>query len=134
MGDTGRDGNDVIIYTGEIKGWHNTPDMEDGVVTPFPRPSADFGPGAMVSRRVHTPHKEATFYARVCRDTPGNTATDKGDVVVIDRATEAEPGDVVVAYDRGLFRLKLLENPAGTCVWGVVVWVFKRKSKTGHTR
>lgn len=95
-------------------------------------------------------HPEATFYGRVEGDSMIGLGINDGDIAVIDRALEAEHGDVIVAFINNEFNVKLLDlthrkegfielksaNPKFPTfrideddkfeVWGVVIWTIKK--------
>lgn len=91
-------------------------------------------------------HREATFFARVEGDSMIGLGIAHGDLLMIDRAIQADVGDVVVAEVAGEFTVKRLEvhdgrgflmpaNPSfapisicseqGVQIWGVVLHVIK---------
>lgn len=118
------------------------PLIEGGIRAGFPSPAADFLEEDLDLNDL-LPHKEATFYAWCEGDSMVGLGLQDGDLLVIDKAVEAEMGDIVVALIDGGFTVKRLgthngaphllpANPAyppipvppeGVQVWGVVIRV-----------
>ena len=118
------------------------PLIEGGIRAGFPSPAADFLEEELDLNDL-LPHKEATFYAWCEGDSMTGLGLQDGDLLVIDKAVEAEMGDIVVALLDGGFTVKRLgmhlgkphllpANPAyppipvppeGVEVWGVVIRV-----------
>ena len=92
-------------------------------------------------------HREATFFIRVRNDAMAGAGIRDGDLLVVDRALEADDGDLVVAEAEGGLTLKRLyrrnglvrllpENPCqhsaapagdpGLSIWGVATSVVRR--------
>ena len=116
----------------------------------FPSSADDYLRDSLDFNRDMIRHPEATFYGQVDGDSMIDLGIEKGDIVVIDRAVEAEHGDIVVSYFNGEFNVKLLDlthkndgyielksaNPQAPnfrideCdnfeVWGVVIWTIKK--------
>ncbi|HYO63306.1 MAG TPA: translesion error-prone DNA polymerase V autoproteolytic subunit [Pyrinomonadaceae bacterium] len=108
----------------------------------FPSPAEDWVEGRLDLNRHLVRHPAATFYMRVIGDSMHDDLRD-GDIVVVDRACEAEDGDVVVARLNDDFTVKRLSLADGKVrllasnaayppievgegvdfeVWGKVVW------------
>ena len=116
----------------------------------FPSSADDYLRDSLDFNRDMIKHPEATFYGRVDGDSMVDLSICDGDIMVIDRALEAQHGDIVVSYINGEFNVKLLDlthqkegyielrsaNPKypnfriDECdnfeVWGVVVWTIKK--------
>lgn len=116
----------------------------------FPSPAEDYLNDSLDFNRDLIRHPEATFYGRVEGDSMINAGICSGDIAVIDRAEEAQQGDVVVAYIDNEFTIKYLDlthrrdgyielQPANDAfpiirveehdsfeVWGVVIWTIKK--------
>ena len=116
----------------------------------FPSSADDYLRDSLDFNRDMIKHPEATFYGRVDGGSMVDLSICDGDIVVIDRALEAQHGDIVVSYINGEFNVKLLDlthqkegyielrsaNPKypnfriDECdnfeVWGVVVWTIKK--------
>lgn len=122
-----------------------------GVTVPagFPSPASDWSEDRVDLNQRYVPHPEATFYFTVSGDSmmgpeSGGSIPD-GATLIVDRAREAEHGDIVVAVIDGDFTVKRLyrrsgrlaliaENPAYSplvlgdeqelLIWGVVTaWI-----------
>lgn len=115
----------------------------------FPSPAEDYLNDSLDFNRDMIRHPEATFYGRVEGDSMVELGICDGDIAVIDRALEAQNGDIVVGYINGEFTIKQLDlahrqdgyielQPANKDfkpirvntndnfeVWGVVVWTIK---------
>ena len=116
----------------------------------FPSPAEDYLNESLDFNKDLIKHPEATFYGRVEGDSMINAGICDGDIAVIDRAIDAEHGDVVVGYIDREFTVKFLDlthkkdgyielQPANESfkpiridgssnfkVWGVVVYTIKR--------
>ena len=116
----------------------------------FPSPAEDYINDSLDFNRDLIKHPEATFYGKIEGDSMIGLGINEGDIAVIDRALEAEHGDIVVAYIEGNFNVKMLDlshkkdgyielksaNPKAPNfrieyddnfrVWGVVVWTIKK--------
>ena len=53
-------------------------------------------------------HEDATFLVRAAGDSMIDAGIFEGDILLVDRALEARPGDIVLAYLRGEFTIKRL--------------------------
>lgn len=113
----------------------------------FPSPADDYIEATLDLNALVIAHPEATFYARVSGDSMINAAIYDGDIVVIDRAQQAEQNSIVLARLNEEFTVKRLhwqgttillmpENPACKAiriteemdfqVWGVVTYCIHR--------
>lgn len=63
----------------------------------FPSPAEDWVEGRLDLNSYILRHPAATFYVRVTGDSMRDANINDGDILVVDRACEAEDGDVVVA-------------------------------------
>ena len=118
------------------------PLIQGGIRAGFPSPAADFVEGRLDLNDL-LPHKEATYYAWCEGDSMSGLGLNDGDLLVIDKAVEAEMGDIIVAEIAGEFTVKRLgylagkphllpANPSyppipippeGISIWGVVIRV-----------
>lgn len=73
----------------------------------FPSPAEDWIEGRLDLNRHLIKHPAATFYMRVIGDSMDDDIKE-GDILVVDRAAEAEDGDVVVARIFNDFTVKKL--------------------------
>lgn len=116
----------------------------------FPNSAEDYIHESLDFNRDMIKHPEATFYGQVDGDSMIDLGIEENDIVVIDRAVEAEHGDIVVSSINGEFNIKLLDlthkkdgyielksaNPKAPNfrideydqfeVWGVVIWTIKK--------
>lgn len=146
--------NELLIVTSQFAGGVRLPFATGGVKAGFPSPAQDYIAESLDFDRDLIEHPAATFYARVVGDSMVDAGINDGDVVVIDRALDAEDGDIVVAYIDGEFTLKYLNLshreegyielvPANKkykpirisaddnfTIWGVVAWSIKPRKAT----
>src|SRR5207253_2602092 len=73
----------------------------------FPSPAADWVEGRLDLNRHLIKHPAATFYMKVIGDSMDDDIRE-GDIIVVDRAAEAEDGDVVVVRINEDFTVKKL--------------------------
>ena len=113
----------------------------------FPSPADDYIEATLDLNELVIAHPEATFYAKVSGDSMINAAIYDGDILVIDRARNAEQNSIVLAWLNEEFTVKRLrrqgttillipENPAyepiritdemNFQVWGVVTYCIHR--------
>ena len=80
----------------------------------FPSPTDDFHETFdLVSHVVK--HPSATFFMRVAGDSMTGAGIFDGDLLVVDRSLEPEPGDIVVAILNGEFTIKRFQR-RGSCI------------------
>lgn len=125
------------------------PYADMGIQAGFPSPAQDYIDKSLDFNRELIEHPSATFYAKVVGDSMVGSGISEGDIVVIDRAVDAEQDDIVVVFIDGEFTIKHIDfselrhnriwlrpaNPAFAPirvaassdfrVWGVVVKVIK---------
>lgn len=125
------------------------PYADMGIQAGFPSPAQDYIDRSLDFNRELIAHPAATFYAKVVGNSMIEAGISEGDIVVIDRAVDAEHDDIVVVYIDGEFTIKYLDlselsrhriwlRPANKDfrpikvnasadfrVWGVVVKVIK---------
>lgn len=120
---------------------------QDGVHAGFPSPATDYMTQAIDLNKELVKHPAATFYGRVVGDSMIDAGVEEGDILVIDRALDAQDGDMAVCFVDGEFTLKYLrfhddgltlvpandrypsiEISEGSdfIMWGVVTYVIKR--------
>lgn len=63
----------------------------------FPSPSEDYIEGRLDLNRYLIKHPVATFYVRVSGDSMIGANIQEGDLLVVDRAEEAQDGNIIVA-------------------------------------
>jgi len=132
----------------EVNPQEELPKMaQDGVHAGFPSPATDYMTQAIDLNKELVKHPAATFYGRVVGDSMIDAGVEEGDVLVIDRALDAQDGDMAVCFVDGEFTLKYLrfrddgltlvpandrypsiEISEGSdfIMWGVVTYVIKR--------
>lgn len=120
---------------------------QDGIHAGFPSPATDYMTQAIDLNKELVKHPAATFYGRVAGDSMVDAGVEEGDILVIDRALNAQDGDMAVCFVDGEFTLKHLKfheggltlvpaNDRYPCIeigegsdfimWGVVTYVIKR--------
>ena len=82
---------------------------EDGIHAGFPSPATDYMTQAIDLNKELVRHPAATFYGRVVGDSMIDAGVDEGDILVIDKALEAQDGDMAVCFVDGDFTLKHLK-------------------------
>lgn len=113
----------------------------------FPSPATDYMTRAIDLNKELVKHPAATFYGRVVGDSMIDAGVDEGDILVIDRALDAQDGDMAVCFIDGEFALKYLRfrpdglslHPANDrypvievsegsdfMMWGVVTYIIKK--------
>jgi DNA polymerase V len=78
----------------------------------FPSPAEDWIEGRLDLNRYLIKHPAATFYMRVIGDSMSDEIRE-GDILVVDRAAEAEDGDIVVVRIFNDFTVKKLSLKEG---------------------
>lgn len=63
----------------------------------FPSPAEDYVEGRLDLNRFLIKHPVATFYVRVSGDSMEGVGIHPGTILVVDRAVEADDGDIVIA-------------------------------------
>lgn len=120
---------------------------QEGIHAGFPSPATDYMTQAIDLNRELVRHPAATFYGRVVGDSMVDAGVDEGDILVIDKALEAQDGDMAVCFVDGEFTLKHLKIKGGKItlvpandkypsievdegtdfkMWGVVTYVIKK--------
>lgn len=74
----------------------------------FPSPATDYMTQAIDLNKELVRHPAATFYGRVVGDSMIDAGVEEGDILVIDKALEAQEGDMAVCFVDGEFTLKHL--------------------------
>ena len=80
----------------------------------FPSPATDYMTQAIDLNKELVRHPAATFYGRVVGDSMIDAGVEEGDILVIDKALEAQDGDMAVCFLDGEFTLKHLRFTAET--------------------
>jgi DNA polymerase V len=79
----------------------------------FPSPASDFTENSLDLNQLLIKHPAATFYLRVSGDSMTGAGIYSGDILIVDRAIESKPGQVVVAVVDGEFTVKRLTKIKG---------------------
>ncbi len=74
----------------------------------FPSPADDFADKPLDLHELLIAHPAATYFARIQGDSMKHAGIREGDIIVIDRAAEAEHKSIVLAAINGGFTLKRL--------------------------
>ena len=82
----------------------------------FPSPAEDWIEGRLDLNRFLVQHPAATFFVRVSGDSMVGAGIQEGAILVVDRAVQAEDGDVIVARINDELCVKRLEIRGGE-VW-----------------
>jgi len=113
----------------------------------FPSPAEDHIEAKLDLNRLMIEHPAATFFLRVEGESMENANIHPGDILVVDRALQAQSGQIIVAVLNGEFTVKRLkakenrlyllpENPnfpsleitqeADFQIWGVVTFIIHK--------
>lgn len=79
---------------------------QSGIHAGFPSPATDYMTQAIDLNKELVRHPAATFYGRVVGDSMIDAGVEEGDILVIDKALEAQDGDMAVCFIDGEFTLK----------------------------
>ncbi len=82
----------------------------------FPSPAEDYVEGRLDLNRYLIKHPVATFYVRVAGESMVNAGIGPGSILVVDRAVEADDGDIVVARINNELCVKRLRIARGR-IW-----------------
>lgn len=82
----------------------------------FPSPADDYLEGKLDLNEHLIKHKAATFFVRVTGDSMLGAGIHDGDLLIVDRALEAQDKSVVVAVVNGEFTVKRIKKEHGR-VW-----------------
>lgn len=120
---------------------------QEGIHAGFPSPATDYMTQAIDLNRELVKHPAATFYGRVVGDSMIDAGVEEDDILVIDKALDAQDGDMAVCFVDGEFTLKhlrmrdgrlslvpanekypVIEVDEGTDfkMWGVVTYIIKK--------
>lgn len=81
---------------------------QSGIHAGFPSPATDYMTQAIDLNKELVRHPAATFYGRVVGDSMIDAGVEEGDILVIDKALDAQDGDMAVCFLDGEFTLKYL--------------------------
>lgn len=84
------------------------PMAEDGIHAGFPSPAQDYMNKCIDLNAELVRHPAATFYGRVVGDSMIDAGVEEGDILVIDKALNAQEGDMAVCFIDGEFTLKYI--------------------------
>ena len=82
----------------------------------FPSPAESYIEGHLDLNRYLIKHPVATFYVRVSGDSMAGAGIEPGSILVVDRAVEADDGDIVIARIGDELCVKRLRVRAGR-IW-----------------
>ncbi len=82
----------------------------------FPTPAEEDLAESMSLDNYLIPNKEATFMLRVSGESMIDAGIHPGDMLIVERRTDANDGDIVVAFTDGGYTVKFLRKRAGR-VW-----------------
>ena len=82
----------------------------------FPSPAEDYIEGRLDLNKHLIKHPVATFYVRVAGDSMIDAGIGPGSILIVDRAVEADDGDIVIARVNDELCVKRLRIADG-CVW-----------------
>ena len=89
----------------------------------FPSPADDYIEGSLDLNQHLIKHKAATFFVRVTGDSMTGAGIHDGDLLIVDRALEAQDKSVVVAVVNGEFTVKRIKKENGR------VWLMPENAK-----
>ncbi len=119
------------------------PLASESIPAGFPSPADDYIDTGIDLNEHLIPHPSSTFFLRVKGDSMVKAGIQDGDLLIVDRSLNAQPGCIVVAILDGAFTLKKLtyyqgmaylkaENPryppinlnnyADAYIWGVAIY------------
>lgn len=101
--------SEIEIYSGDFRGDLRLPYADGGIFCGFPSPAQDYVDRTLNFNEDIISHPSATFYAMAKGDSMVEAGIEEGDILVIDRALEAEDGDIVVAYINNEFTVKYID-------------------------
>jgi DNA polymerase V len=79
----------------------------------FPSPAEDYAEGPLDLNRYLIHHPAATFFVRVKGDSMTGAGIFCGDLLIVDRAINPVPGNVVIAVVNGDLTVKRFQQEAG---------------------
>jgi len=88
----------------------------DKVAAGFPSPAADYVERPLDLNEHLITHQAATFFVRSTGDSMINAGIHSGDLLIVDRAIQAENNSVILAVINGEFTIKRLRRD-GQTVW-----------------
>lgn len=86
------------------------PLFSDRVPCGFPSPAQDYEEDRLDLNKLVIKHPSATYFVRVSGDSMIDAGIGDGDLLVVDRALNAQHGDIVVAAVAGEFTVKELRT------------------------
>ena len=89
----------------------------------FPSPADDYIEGSLDLNQHLIKHKAATFFVRVTGDSMTGAGIHDGDLLIVDRALDAQDKSVVVAVVNGEFTVKRIKKENGR------VWLMPENAK-----
>ena len=108
----------LYIYSADLSSELDLPFADCGIKAGFPSPAQDYITESIDLNKVLVRHSETTFYAKVSGDSMRDMGISDGDLLVIDRAIEAQSGDLVAAFLDKEFTLKQFKlDRTNHCAW-----------------
>lgn len=89
------------------------PLFDGGVPAGFPSPAEDYAEGRLDLNDYLVEHEAATFYVRVKGHSMSGAGILDGDIIAVDRALDANDGDIVLAVVDGELTVKELSRKQG---------------------
>ena len=83
------------------RGGGDVPLLVESVAAGFPSPARDYIEARLDLNEYLIRHPAATFFVRVAGNSMTGAGIHSGDVLIVDRALEARPGDVIIAVVDG---------------------------------
>jgi DNA polymerase V len=87
---------DAVLWPDRSTKWAR-PLFMTSVSAGFPSPAESYIEGHLDLNRYLIKHPVATFYVRVSGDSMAGAGIQPGSILVVDRAVEADDGDIVIA-------------------------------------
>jgi DNA polymerase V len=104
------------VHASDTRTKWSRPLVQSAVSAGFPSPAENHIEGSLDLNRHMIKHPVATFYVRAQGDSMIDAGIAPGSILVVDRAVEADDGDIVVARINNEFCVKRLRIKGGE-VW-----------------
>ena len=100
---------ELEVFKGDFSTLLPLPYADMGIQAGFPSPAQDYIDKSFDFNRELIEHPSATFYAKVVGNSMIDAGISEGDIIVIDRAIDAEQDDIVVVFIDGEFTVKFID-------------------------